>query len=327
MYKEIFPDIFQVEIPLRNNPLRALNCFILRGKRSLVIDTGFDTQENRLILSRALEDLGINPASCDLFLTHLHSDHTGLAHYLSEEGLTVYMGEDRNYLENSLREDSPHWLAIKKYSLSQGLAQDKLDIKEHPGFKYRPKEIPEIIPTEEGDTFQVGDYSLEVLDLPGHTPGLQALYERSRGLLFSGDHILAGITPNITFWGEEVGDSLGIYMDNLKRVKTMDIRGVLSSHRYLPQDPLKRIDELLAHHEKRLEETRSILRGKAPQTVRNITRSMHWDIRARDWDDFPSSQKWFAAGEAQAHLVHLREKGEVKEESLEGVLYYSLIKK
>ena len=47
MLKEIYPNIYQLEIPLRNNPLKALNCFIIKGEKSLVIDTGFDTEENR----------------------------------------------------------------------------------------------------------------------------------------------------------------------------------------------------------------------------------------------------------------------------------------
>ena len=38
---------------------------------------------------------------------------------------------------------------------------------------------------------------------------------------------------------------------------------------------------------------------------------MHWDIRAKSWDDFPLNQKWFATGEALAHLEYLMEEGQV----------------
>jgi len=41
----------------------------------------------------------------------------------------------------------------------------------------------------EGDKIKVGRYTLEVIEYPGHTPGLIAFYERWLGLLFAGDLI------------------------------------------------------------------------------------------------------------------------------------------
>ena len=38
---------------------------------------------------------------------------------------------------------------------------------------------------------------------------------------------------------------------------------------------------------------------------------MTWDIRADSWADFPLNQKWFATGEALAHLEYLAEEGAV----------------
>ena len=325
MYKELYPGIFQIEIPLRNNPLKALNCYVLKGEESLIIDTGFDTEENRNLLFAALKKLDIDPKKTRLFLTHLHSDHTGLAAYLAKEGVKVYMGEiDGDFLKNSLHEDSPHWVHIKELAHAQGLEEDKLDITLHPGFRFRPKELPPLIYSSAGDHFIVGDYTLEVLDLPGHTPGLQALYEKEKGFLFSGDHLLESITPNITFWGEEYGDSLGIYLENLDKLIKMYITQVFSSHRELPMDHLSRVKELKDHHQERLSEIRKILKELGPSTVRDITKRMSWDIRAKDWEDFPSAQKWFAAGEAHAHLRHLKELGEVCEENRAGIIYFSL---
>lgn len=325
MYKELYPGIFHIEIPLRNNPLKALNCYVLKGEESLIIDTGFDTEENRSLLFEALKELHIDPKKTRLFLTHLHSDHTGLAAYLAKEGVKVYMGQiDGDFLKNSLHVDSPHWVHIKELAHAQGLEEDKLDITLHPGFRFRPKELPPLINTSAGDHFSVGEYNLEVLDLPGHTPGLQALYEKERGFLFSGDHLLESITPNITFWGEEYGDSLGIYLKNLDKLTKMNITQIFSSHRELPMDHLSRIKELKDHHKERLSEIRKILKELGPSTVRDITKRMSWDIRAKDWEDFPSAQKWFAAGEAHAHLRHLKELGEVCEENRDGIIYFSL---
>lgn len=325
MLKEIYPNIYQLEIPLRNNPLKALNCFIIKDEKSLVIDTGFDTEENRQILFDALQELSIDPKKTSLFLTHLHSDHTGLASYLAEEGVKVFMGPiDGQILKESAYETSPHWMRIVALSQKQGLQEDKLNIQDHPGFRFRPKSVPELHLTKEGDIFTIGGYHLEVIDLHGHTPGLQALYEREKGLLFSGDHLLMTITPNITYWGEETGDSLGIYLKNLDVVEKMDLRQIFSSHRQLPTNFRERIQELKDHHEHRLAESLDILKRRGPSTVRDVTKELSWDIRAKDWDDFPSSQKWFAAGEAHAHLRHLQELDKVSCEEKDGILFFSL---
>lgn len=42
------PDIYRIEVPLPNNPLRYLNSYVVRGRdRFLVIDTGFNRPECR----------------------------------------------------------------------------------------------------------------------------------------------------------------------------------------------------------------------------------------------------------------------------------------
>lgn len=46
-----------------------------------------------------------------------------------------------------------------------------------------------IISVTEGYLFDLGGRSLQVLEIPGHTPGSIALLERENGLLFSGDMI------------------------------------------------------------------------------------------------------------------------------------------
>ena len=46
-------------------------------------------------------------------------------------------------------------------------------------------------------------------------------------------------------------------------------------------------------------------------TAYEIASHMTWHIRARSWDDFPISQKWFAVGEILAHLRYLENTGEI----------------
>ncbi len=86
-----------------------------------------------------------------------------------------------------------------------------------------------------------------------------------------------------------------------------------------------RLRGLRQHHEHRLGEVRTALERYGALSVREVTKRMHWDIRAKSWDDFPDSQKWFAAGEAQAHLEHLRALGEVERVEDDGIWPFSLV--
>jgi hypothetical protein len=51
---------------------------------------------------------------------------------------------------------------------------------------------------------------------------------------------------------------------------------------------------------------------------------MSWDILCDSWDLFPVSQKWFATGEAIAHLKYLMEKGVIRAEMRERRRVFSL---
>jgi len=43
---EIVPGLFKIRLPLRNNPLGSINCYLVQGKGEwLLVDTGWDTED------------------------------------------------------------------------------------------------------------------------------------------------------------------------------------------------------------------------------------------------------------------------------------------
>ena len=56
-------------------------------------------------------------------------------------------------------------------------------------YESRSKSALHAAPMQEGDVFQVGDYRLEVILVPGHTPGSIALLDRKHRFLISGDTV------------------------------------------------------------------------------------------------------------------------------------------
>ena len=51
---------------------------------------------------------------------------------------------------------------------------------------------------------------------------------------------------------------------------------------------------------------------------------MKWEIKCDSWDAFPIAQKWFATGEAMAHLRYLEDAGRITREKSNGKRLYSL---
>ncbi len=323
---EVVKGIYMTEVPLRGNPLKMINIYVVKTpEKNMIVDTGFNTEEIRGYMDGIIKELDLTPDKTILYCTHLHSDHLGLAAYLNKKGYEVLLSEvDAWWVENGFTKEGEHWQRLIDGAYKQGLLEEGLKIEDHPGFKFRPTEHFDYTPVNPGDIIEVGDFKFEAIDLAGHTPGMVGLYEPNVKVFFCGDHILGKITPNITFWHESVGDSLGTYLKNLEKMKDFEIDHLLSSHRFLITDIPARVEELKAHHAKRLDEARETIKKYGKVTALEVTKHLNWDIRAKDWNDFPDSQKWFAVGEAQAHLEYLISHGEVKEEVQEnGIALYS----
>ncbi|MDR5658688.1 MBL fold metallo-hydrolase [Serpentinicella sp. ANB-PHB4] len=303
MLKKLYENIYLNEIPLPKSPLKGLNSYIITSEdRNLIIDTGFSHPEVEASFMKGIKELGLDLNKTDLLVTHLHSDHTGLAAKLHKEGMKVYAGSIDGKLINEMTTNQ-YWERFNDYKVMFDLEKDNVSFDNHPGYLYCPKDPINFEYLEENDTLKIGNYTFEILNIPGHTPGHIALYEKEHKLFFCGDHILGKITPNITFWGfdEEI---LSVYFESLKKVYDYKIDYLFTAHREIIRDHKKRIDELLEHHQMRLEEILNIIKDHKT-SVRDTAAKMHWELRCNGWDEFPSPQKWFATGEAMAHLEHL----------------------
>lgn len=198
-------------------------------------------------------------------------------------------------------------------------------VTDHPGVSFATDGPVAFTPVIEGDVLSYGSCRLRVLQTPGHTPDMICLYDADKRMLFSTDHILGDITPNITYW-EEMPDALGAYLQSLRKTAALDVQLCLTGHRSTLPNCAERIAALEQHHAARLEQVRDILHREGPCTGFTVASLMTWSIRAKSWDDFPLPQQWFACGEAMAHLEHLHAGGEVHRVYHDGYFQYSLLK-
>lgn len=305
MIEEIRSNLYRIEIPLPNSPLKSLNSYIVRGKnRNLIIDTGLNRKECLDAMHAGLKELGIDMENTDLFITHLHADHFGLVGKLATKETKVYF----NRPDSEIVESWEGWGPMFAYGGMNGFPQHELQsaFKNHPGNMFGSEWSPELSILQEGDQIDVGDYHFTCVETPGHSMGHMCLYEPSTKLFVAGDHILIDITPNIQCWSDRQ-NPLADYLKNLDKVDKFDIELVLPGHRRLVRDYHGRIEELKRHHHHRLDEILSILE-KGAMNAYEIASHMEWDINCDTWEEFPIAQKWFATGEAISHLRYLEEK-------------------
>ncbi len=321
---EVLPNIFVVDVPLINSPLKLLHTYLIKGKvgeRNLLIDTGFNQEDGRRALLSSLEELGCELDNTDIFLTHCHSDHSGLMGAVKTEKNRAFTSAVDAKYANMLatNESSP---SITRRAKEAGFAKE-ITAKPHLlsalGNCERPIDYSIV---DFGDSLEYGGYKLVVKDFSGHTQGQVGLHEEREGIIFAGDHILDKISPNIVYWNEEF-DSLACFMKNLREAAKLEAKITLSGHRAHITDHKKRCEELCEHHDRRLEEVVQIIKS-GEKCAFDTAANMHWDYGKGDFLNWQFLQQFFAAGEALAHLECLRNQSVLKKHKEDEKFVYSI---
>lgn len=319
--QEIFPNLYKIEIPLPGNPLKAVNSYVIKSSEcNLIIDTGMNREECMTSMQAALRKLEVDFAKTQIFLTHLHIDHFGLVSKLATPATVIYFSRpDADWIKSGA-----NWHTSINFAGMSGFPEDEIQpaLDSHPGNKYGSSDHLAFTILKGGDTINVGEYVLKCIETSGHTRGHMCLYEPNRKVLVAGDHILDSITPTIQLWSD-FWNPLKEYFKSLDTVYDLDIDLVLPGHKEIFANGKERIRELKDHHKKRAEEILSILENGSKNAYQ-IASQMSWDISYEFWDLTPVVQKWFATGEAIAHLKYLEEQGMVRREMKRDKIMFSL---
>ena len=321
------PDIYQIQVDLPGNPLRYLNSYVIKGRtRNLVIDTGFNRPECRQSLWSGLEELELDLSKTDLFLTHLHSDHTGLVGDFVKQGCTVYMGDtDYHYVQESAT--GSNWHKLEQRFIDEGMPVESIEQqRENQARMHRPDPHFQAVLVHDGDVLHLADEDFHVVHTPGHTKGLCCLYLPEPQIFFSSDHILFDITPNITIWNN-MKHALHVYLSSLDKVRDLPVKLVLPGHRKGDTSMAFRVDAIKAHHAKRLAEVVTIAKTHPHSTAYELASHMTWSMRGKKWEEFPPTQKWFAMGEALSHVEYLVDAGRLVPQAEDGKITYGVAQK
>ncbi|MCT7351295.1 MBL fold metallo-hydrolase [Streptomyces sp. 15-116A] len=309
-----------IRVPIPDNPLGHTLVHVLDTDAGpILIDTGWDDPASWTTLTEGLTARGTSVAEIHgVVVTHHHPDHHGLSGRVRESsGAWIAMHPADTAVVRRTREAPPErWFSYMAGKLTAAGAPEShvAPLRKAPGHRTLPGLTPalpdrEIVP---GELLDLPGRRLRAVWTPGHTPGHVCLHLDEEhpgrlpgnGRLFSGDHLLPGITPHIGLYEDPddttLTDPLGDYLDSLERVGRLAPAEILPAHQHPFTDAPARVADLLAHHAARLTGLLALL--TTPLTPWQLAERMTWN---RPWPAIPHSSRTIAVSEAESHLRRL----------------------
>ena len=280
----------------------------------LLFDSGLGTPEAQAALEEGLGALGRRLEEVTrIVVSHGHVEHYGAARFVQER----HGGEVPVLVHpadaDKISEAGPSWRArapvYAAYLSRQGVPPEVVEAVSRGGERSfaMARRVAAVRHLRAGEVLETRHLALEVMHMPGHTPGLVCLYDRARRLFFSDDHLLQKISPNpLIDLGPDGQDGafrpLLAYLASLARTRALEIDLVLPGHGPPFAGHREVIDGLLAFYGKRQARIRDLL-VEAPRSAYEISRAL-WPA-ARPGDTF------LTLSETIDNLEVMQDRGEV----------------
>jgi hydroxyacylglutathione hydrolase len=282
--------------------------YVIASDPVTLIDTGSATALAFEALAAGLERLGLAVGSVGrVILTHKHIDHIGSAwRFQQQSGAEVLIHESDCEAVAAVDPDSQRFRALVAERLRAWKVPEEATARpaRAAGLRW---EIAPATPRAlvDGQRIELGPGcgALEVIHTPGHTAGSVCL--RYGRFLFSGDHVLPEISPNIGGGDMRHRGLLARYLDSLERIvrDAGDVEQVLPGH----GDPFANLEErcraITLHHRDRLARIAAIVGAHPGLTV--------YEIAGRLFGDLEDFHVVLGCAEAAAHLEYLVDRGDV----------------
>lgn len=280
--------------------------YVVDAEPLTLIDTGIATERAYQAVVDGLAEHGYEVSAIKrVILTHKHIDHIGNAWRIQREsGAEILIHESE---VASVTDVDP--VGTRHAELvAQRLREWHVPEADFPPVQAGSRPTWEIESANargvaDGDQIEFDRGALEVIHTPGHTMGSICL--RDGASIFSGDHVLPNISPNVGGGDMRQSHLLRHYLQSLARTRELAVDGitVFPGHGD-PFDTLAdRCDELVAHHSQRLEKTYRIVADEPEQSI--------YDVAKRLFGEMEQFHVVLGCAEAASHLEYLQHAGRV----------------
>jgi glyoxylase-like metal-dependent hydrolase (beta-lactamase superfamily II) len=310
----VAPGVLWIRMPLPF-ALDHINLWLLEeGDGWTVVDCGYgDAATRALWETHFARTLGGLPVT-RIIATHYHPDHLGNARWLMERfGCPVLMTQAEFLTAHAVLEQrAAHSHAdICALFAAHGMTPDFVAALSARGNAYR-RGVPEA-PDRfrgilDGDDVIAGGSPWRVICGHGHSPDHASLHSVARGLLVSGDMLLPRISTNVsTAPADPDGDPLARFLNSIAATAMLPPETlVLPSHGLPFRGIALRVAQLQTHHADRLAELQDAVDAAAePVSAADVLPVLF----SRELD---LQQRFFAMGEAIAHLNHLWHRARIR---------------
>ncbi|SDJ67204.1 Glyoxylase, beta-lactamase superfamily II [Nonomuraea maritima] len=305
--------VWSVPVPIPGNPLGYTLVYAVESPQGpVLVDAGWNHPDAWDALSGGLRSLGFDVSWVrGVVVTHFHPDHAGLAGQVRDaSGAWIAMHENDAELVRLMSEYAARDHDDFQTDMLRRAGAGPAEAGQATGARPAPPATPDRV-LRDGDLVDLPGRKLRAVHTPGHTPGHICLHLEDADRLFTGDHVLPGITPHIGIYpfDRDDVDPLGDFLASLDRIGELGSIEALPAHEWIFQDVATRAAEIRHHHEDKLEHLHALLAERAePLTIWEAAAMMTWN---RPWDDLSPMLRGMAAGEAAAHLRALEAAGRV----------------
>jgi len=327
---EVAPGVRWLRMPLPF-ALDHINLWLLRDRDEAgregwaIVDCGIANDITRAaweqIFANELRGLPV----LRVIVTHMHPDHIGLAHWLTERwGVRLWISAT-DYNAARLASQSTTGFggeSAAAFMSSHGLTDVDAVDKVRKRSNYYASMVPQVPARFRrllgGDTLRIGEHDWSCHAGYGHAPEHISLHCAALGVLVSGDMVLPRISTNVSVIDlEPEANPLPLYLASIGRMLALPAETlVLPSHGKPFRGLHTRVGQLVNHHDERFADLMAAC-TQAPQTAASLLPVLF----RRPLD---LHQTTFAMGESIAHLNALWLRGELKRELGEdGVLRFS----
>ena len=325
MPTEVAPGIYQLKVPIPDNPLGWVLPYLVPGDDGYtLIDCGWDTPEAFAALEDQLHELKLTFDDIRrLLVTHVHPDHYGMAGRIKEvcDASIIIHQRERDFIRSRYREPEQLLARMTTWLTEHGVPEDETPNLQSSSMPARAW----VVPTEPdevlwgGETLDFGTYKFIVYWTPGHAPGHICFYEPDQKIIMTGDHVLPTITPNVSLHPQQTGNPLGDYLASLQRLEPLEVDDVLPAHEYAFKDLRGRLREIVQHHKDRLIEMFGII-GDDEATAYEVASTVVWATGT--FDTFSFWMRRAAISETLAHLEYAVQEGQLRQTKRDGVIRY-----
>ena len=300
---EVAPGIAWLRMPLPF-ALDHINLWIVDEESgSTLVDTGYGDDATRALWDAlfASRDRRV----VEVVVTHYHPDHLGNAAWLAKRfDVDVAMTAGEYLTGHAVHGQTAGYGLDNTCALfrAHGVEEAHVSALHGRGNRYRAG-VPEL-PTRyrrlyPGTTLRMGASAWQVIGGYGHSPEHAALYSPERRVLISGDMLLPRISTNVSVWAAEPhGDPLARFLASLSAFEALpDDTLVLPSHGLPFRGIAERVAQLRSHHADRLRELLDAIPAGGATAADVVPVLFRRELDAQ--------QRFFAVGEAIAHLNHL----------------------